>query len=107
SGNGTGRAARLGYKISSGGDTSSGTWTNANNVVCMVYSGVNTTTPFGTIPALRQGAGATLTYSAATLTVTDGTSVWIGAAGMRGATPGVGGAATGTAPKLTYHTHTT
>jgi hypothetical protein len=107
SGNGTGRAARFGYKISSGGDTSSGTWTNANNVVCMVYSGVNTTTPFGTIPALRQGAGATLTYSAATLTVTDGTSVWIGAAGMRAATAGMDGTPTGTAPNFTNRTNTT
>jgi hypothetical protein len=104
---GTGRAARFGYDVSSGGDTSSGAWTNANNVICMVYSGVNTTTPFGTVPAMGGGTGATITYSAATLTVTDGTSVWLGFAGIRAATAGMNGTPTGTAPNFTNRTNVT
>jgi hypothetical protein len=104
---GTSRGGRLGYKISSGGDTSSGAWTNATNVICFVYSGVNTTTPFGTIPAITGGAGATITYTAATLTVTDGTSVWFGAAGIRAATAGMNGTPTGTAPNFTNRANTT
>jgi hypothetical protein len=104
---GTSRGGRLAYMISAGGDTSSGTWTNANNVVCMVYSGVNTTTPFGTIPAMTGGSGTTITYAAATLTVTDGTSVWLGFGGIRAATAGMNGTPTGTAPNFTNRTNTT
>lgn len=99
---GTAQAARLGYKVSSGGDTTSGTWTNATHVVCLVYSGAKTTgSPFGTTPTITAGNGTTLTYAAGTLTVSNGTSVWLGFGGASGATAGMNGTPTGTAPNFT------
>ena len=98
---GTAQAARLGYKVSSGGDTSSGVWTNATHVVCLVYSGCKTSGPFGTTPTIGAGNSASIPYPAGTLTVTDGTSVWLGFAGASSATAGMNGTPTGTAPNFT------
>src|SRR4029450_2773237 len=39
SGIATSQGMIIGYKVSSGGDTSTGTWTSATQVVCHVYAG--------------------------------------------------------------------
>ena len=95
------QGARLGYKVSTGGDTTSGTWTNATHVVCLVYSGCNTLSPFGTTPTINAGNSASLGYLATTLTITNGTSIHLGFGGASGATAGMNGTPTGTAPNFT------
>jgi hypothetical protein len=79
----------LGWKASTGGDTSSGTWTSATAVVCHVYSGA-------TIGADNRtnGTGTTITYPALTMQVTDGTSWVTGFGGARTATAGMDGSTT-------------
>ena len=102
---GVAQAARLGYKVSGGLDNSSGVWTSATAVVCMVFSGAKTSGPFGTTPTLSTGNGITLTWPANTLTVTNGTSVWLGFGGASSATAGMTGTPTGTAPNFTNRTN--
>lgn len=106
-GTGTQQAAYLAYKVSVGGETTSGTWTNATQVVCLVFRGCNTTTPFGTTPTITAGNSASLTYGPTTLTVTGGTSVHIGFGGGKAMTAGMNGTPTGTAPNLTVRTNQT
>lgn len=104
---GTQQSGRLGYKVSTGGDTTSGTWTNASNVVCLVYSGQSLTTPFGTTPTLGAGNGTALSYSAVTLLDLSGNSVVLGFGGAKAATAGMNGSPTGTAPNFTTRTNQT
>jgi hypothetical protein len=99
---GTQQAARLGYKISTGGDTTSGTWTNATQVVCQVYSGA---AGFGTTPTITAGNGTALTYSAVTLQDASGASWVLGFGGAASATAGMNGTPTGTAPNLGTRTN--
>ena len=81
-------ASRIGYKIAASGSETSGTWTNAQGLIVLVYRGIHAT-PIG---ANSEGAagGTTLTYPALTLEVTDGTSwvVWFGGHGWGSGTLG-------------------
>jgi hypothetical protein len=72
---------RVGYRVLQSGDTGTGTWTNATNVVVHVYRGIDST-PIGA-SAVSGGSSTTVTYSALTLQVTDGTSWVAGFAGHR------------------------
>jgi len=54
-------AARLGYKKSTGGDTSSGTWTSATQVACIVFRSSTGYAMAGAV-ATATGTGTTLTY---------------------------------------------
>lgn len=88
----TGNAMRIGAKISSGGDTSSGSWTNATNVVCHVYAGTSGAAVANRCLNATNGAGnsATLTYTG--FTMTGGGRNWIaGFGGAKAATNGMGG----------------
>ena len=77
------QAQRTGFKRSTGGDTTSGTWTNATRVVCMVYAGVVTTgNPYGGHNT-SSGNGSVWTYNSLTMTVGDGSSWVIGMGGER------------------------
>jgi hypothetical protein len=72
----------VGRRILQAGDTGTGTWTNATNLVVHVYRGIDPATPVGA----SAGTGAqstTVTYPALTLQVTDGTSWVAGFAGHR------------------------
>ena len=90
---GTLQTFRIGYKVAAGGETSTGTWTNATQVLCHVFRGARGF-PAGFGKANNSGSSATITYSAFTLGVTNGTS-WIAAfAGARSATAGMNGTPT-------------
>jgi hypothetical protein len=71
---------RLGFKIAVGGETSSGTWTNATQVEARVYrASAGSLIGIGAV-AQGGGAGTTVTYPALTLQTIDGSS-WLGASG--------------------------
>ncbi len=72
-------AMACGYKIAAGSSETSGTWTNASHVCCMVYSGGDGTDPIGD-DTFGGSNGTTLTIPALTMQVSDGTSwaVFIG-----------------------------
>ena len=72
----------VGWKIAAGTETTSGTWTNASSVECLVYRGVNQALPIGA-SIDNGGSSATLSYTGITLQVTDGTSWVVGFAGNR------------------------
>lgn len=100
---GTQQAARLGYKRAVGGETSTGTWTNATNVCWLVYSGcLASGSPFGTTPILTAGNSTTPSFAAVTLVVTDGSSIFLGFVGHKvsntGQTP-TGGSGTVLTPR--------
>lgn len=105
---GTAQACRIGYKISAGGDTSSGTWTNATQVVCHVYRGTATSAAaIGAFIAVQAGNSTSLSYAALTLQTTSGTSWVAGFGGASSATAGMNGTPTGTAPNLGNRTSQT
>jgi hypothetical protein len=89
SGVATSQGMIIGWKASSGGDTSSGTWTSATQVVCHVYAGA----AIGA-EAKNNGSGTILNYPAVTMQVTDGTSWIAGFGGARTATAGMNGSTT-------------
>jgi len=105
---GVSQAMRIGYKISAGADTSSGTWTNATQVVCHVYRGTAASAAaIGATTAVGAGNSVTLSYAALTLQNTSGTS-WVAAfGGASSATAGMNGTPTGTAPNLGNRTNQT
>lgn len=110
---GTVGSYRLGCNISSSsGDTGSGSWTSATDVIGASYAGTNTDTTADC--ALLVGASAfqnaktsaTVTYSALTLLATDGSSYVTGFAGSSAGVPGTTGTMTnittaGTGPAVT------
>lgn len=75
-------SGRLGYKIAASGAETSGTWTNADALVCLVYRGIATADPIGDTTR-TDGVGTTVTYGALTMQVGDGTSWVVGVAGHR------------------------
>lgn len=99
---GTQQAARLAYKISLGSELTSGTWTNATQVVCLVYSGAS---GFGTTPTITAANSASISMPAVTLTVTDGSSVILGFAGGSSTTAGMNNNPTGGTVALTSRTN--
>lgn len=75
----TASSMRVGYKIATATNDASGTWTNATEIIAVVYRGQNATPigdsdPFG-------GTGTTVTYGALTLVATDGSSWALGFGG--------------------------
>lgn len=97
-------AARLYYKIATGGETSSGVATSATNVACDVYSGAGS---LGTTPTISTSSGLTLTYAAVTLLNSSGSSWVIAFGAAKAATAGMNGTPTGTAPNLGNRTNQT
>jgi hypothetical protein len=85
-------AAILAYKIAASSSETSGTWTNANELVCQVYSGA-----YGKdfTVAFQTGSSATVTYPALTLLNTDGSSVVAAFGGHRSTNGSMGTAPTG------------
>jgi hypothetical protein len=76
-GSGTGQAFRAGYKVSAGGDTDCGTWTNATQIVCHVYRGA-LAIGTGTNQTFNNTAGTSATIPSITMEVTSGSS-WVAA----------------------------
>ncbi len=68
------------YRIATGSDTATG-WTNATQLVALVYRGVSTTSPIGTVGVPQQANSKIVTYPALALSVTNGTSWVVGSAG--------------------------
>jgi hypothetical protein len=100
---GTGQSYIAGYKVSSGGETTTGTWTNATAVACLVFSGATS------VGAGNNTAGntTTISYPALTLSVGNGTSVVVGFGAAGSATAGLNGTPSGTAPNFTNRTNQT
>jgi hypothetical protein len=89
SGVATSQGMIVGSKVSAGGDTDSGTWTGATNVVCLVYRGASIGAEIK-----ANGSSTILNYPALTMQVTDGTSWIVGFGGARTATAGMNGSTT-------------
>ncbi len=89
---GSSNAARLAWKISDGTETTSGTWTNATQVVVLIYGGVKSS-PVGAFLA-STGNSASLSYATLTLNVTSGSSWVAGVGAAKGATAGMNGTTT-------------
>lgn len=85
-------SSSLAYRIATGSDTS-GTWTNANELILQIYRGTNAS-PIGAFAA-QHANSTTVTYPALSLQVTNGTSWIIGSAGAASATSTVEVAPTG------------
>lgn len=80
---GTSCSMRVGYKIATATNDTSGTWTNATETIVVVYrpSSVHSITVGAS--ASNIGSTNTLNYPALTLQTTDGTSWVVGGAGIR------------------------
>lgn len=61
---GSANASRIGYKVASAGETTTGTWTNATQVACLVYSGAHSSAPVLGTPTA--GNSALLSYAGKT-----------------------------------------
>jgi hypothetical protein len=90
---GANNSSALAYRIATGSDTS-GTWTNATQLIIQVYRGVSAS-PIGAFGAMQSANSTTVTYPAVTLSVTDGSSWIIGSAGAASATSNVQNSPTG------------
>jgi hypothetical protein len=80
---------RIGYRILVGGDTTTGTWTNANSVTVGVYRGQHSSTPAGDMANIIN-AGTAYDYGALTMDVSDGTSWVIATSGSRDPAAAIG-----------------
>ena len=76
---GANNSSVLAYRIATGSDTS-GSWSNASQLIVQVYRGVSAS-PIGGFGAMQSANSTTVTYPAVTLGVTDGSSWIIGSAG--------------------------
>ena len=103
-GAGTQQAYRCGYKLAAGGETNCGTWTNATNVACHVYRGVDQTTPVSAPAAATAGNSATLSYAGLTYSAN---SFVVGFGANKAATAGMGGFMSGGPPVLSVRTNQT
>ena len=75
-------SARMAWRVATSSAETIGTWTNATTVIAVVYRGVNTETPIGG-SAITGAQSTTVTYPGITMSVTDGSSWVVGAAGHR------------------------
>lgn len=86
---GTSCSARIGFKIATATNDASGTWTNATQLTCIVYTSSNRTTG-GSLyvggSASNSSINTTINYPALTMTHADGTSWAAGFAGTSVAT---------------------
>lgn len=97
---GNGCSARLGYKIAASGSETSGTWTNASVLACMVYRGTSN------IPgavAFNTGSGTTVTAPALTMQDPSGRS-WVAVFGGHENASGNPDPFTGTVERMEYAT---
>lgn len=85
---------RLAYRIATNGSTTSGTWTNATSVVCLVYRGVNQDFPIGDVAA-ASGSSTSVSYPALTMVNTGGSSWVAGFSGHRSTNTSLENAPTG------------
>lgn len=81
---GANNSSALGYRIATGGDTS-GTWTNASELIVQIYRGV-AASPIGGFGTMQSANSKIVTYPAVTMSVTDGSSWIIGSAGAASTT---------------------
>ena len=77
---GTQQACTCGWKVSAGGETSTGSWTNATNVVAMVYSGASAV---GAIGALQSGSSTAIASAGPTYQDSSGASWGVFLAGAK------------------------
>ena len=75
-------SANFRYAVATATTTTSGTWTNATEIICLVYRGAKRVGANGA----TNGASTIISYPALTLQRTDGTSWVVGCAGHRSAT---------------------
>lgn len=62
SGTASSNAQRLSYKFAQSDAETSGTWTNATELICVVYRGVDFVTPIANLPTTSSGTSTTVTY---------------------------------------------
>jgi len=74
-------AMRVGYKVSNGTETGSGTWTSATDVAVIIFRSIGSPS-LGACVATN-GTGVTIIYSALALNVPDGNSWVVGFGGNR------------------------
>ena len=98
---GSSNASTFGYRVATDGSTTSGTWTNATNLIVQVYRGVNASTPVGAT-ANGGASSGTVTYPALSLTNTSGTSWVAGFAGSRSSNTTIENPPSGMTNKTTY-----
>jgi hypothetical protein len=91
---GTLSSARLGYKIATATNDASGTWTNASQLTCHVYTAGGATLSAGA-SASSSSTNNTVNYPALTLTNGDGTSWVLGFGGVSNTTETITTAPTG------------
>lgn len=76
----TASSMRLGWRRANATNDSSGTWTNATEIIAVVYRGDVLADPIGDSNVFG-GSGTTVTYPGLTMQVTDGTSWVVGIGG--------------------------
>jgi hypothetical protein len=81
-GTGNTNAFNCRYAVATASTTTSGTWTNSTEIICLVYRGTNVVGA----NASTSSSGTTITFPALTLNRTDNTSWVVGFAGHRTAT---------------------
>jgi len=73
---------RIAYKIASSSSETSGTWTNAQNLLIAVYRNLDSTTPIGGVTVYSAFSGSNVTYPGiGAMQITDGTS-WVAGVGF-------------------------
>lgn len=95
------------WKIASGSETTSGTWTGATNVVAMIYRGTSSTSPIGGFSSFDSKnfvIGSDIYYDAITISGSGGTSWVAGAAVASGASSGMNGTTTALTSNRTNQT---
>lgn len=74
---------RLAYKLAASSSETATGFTSASKLICVVYRGVDQTTPVGVTATASTAIGTTISYNGATLQITDGTSWVVAFAGHR------------------------
>lgn len=74
---------RMAYKLAASSSETATGFTNASKLICIVYRGVDQTTPIGVTGAASSAVGTTISYNGATLQVANGTSWVVAFAGHR------------------------
>jgi hypothetical protein len=82
------RCTRVGYRVLQGGDTTTGTWTNATRIIVLIYRGQHATPVDAANVAVVSGSGDTITIPTLTMAVVDGTSWVVGLAAHQLASEG-------------------
>jgi hypothetical protein len=86
---------RAAYKIAASGSEVSGTWTNATNLIVVVYRGVHNAAPIGTVNTDFDASTAVRFNTLAAFAIGDGSSWVLGAAGHRSVDTSLENAPTG------------